>query len=98
MDRLADQIDRAAAALATVDHRVPRLLPAAEAFGADDTGRPGRLGRRLHETWAAVLQARVDEAAELATRLSDLAESVRSNARDYAATDDAVRHRFLRGL
>jgi hypothetical protein len=98
MDQLADQLDQAAAALTTMDHRVPRLLPGAGAFGADDTGRPGRLGRQLHETWAAVLQARAEEAAGLSGRLSGLAQSVRSGSRDYAETDETVRRRMLRGL
>ncbi len=98
MDRLADQIDQAAAALTTMDNRVPRLLPGAGVFGADDAGRPGRLGQRLHESWAAVLQARADEAAGLSRRLSELAQSVRSGSRDYAETDEVVRRRLLRGL
>ncbi|GAA4596313.1 uncharacterized protein YukE [Actinoplanes octamycinicus] len=98
MDRLADRIDQAAATLATMDRRVPELVPGAAAFGADDAGRPGRIGRRLHEDWAAVLRARAGEAAGLAGRLSEMAEAVRANSRDYAETDNAVQHRFLRGL
>ena len=98
MDRIADRIDQAVADLTTMDHRVPQLLPSAGAFGADDVGRPGRMGRRLHEAWAAVLQARADEAAGLAVRLTDLAHSVRGTSRDYARTDESVRHRLLRGL
>ncbi|MFI1994596.1 hypothetical protein [Actinoplanes sp. NPDC020271] len=98
MDRLADQIDQAVAALTTMDRRVPQLLPAAAAFGADDTGRPGRLGRQLHDSWTAVLQARAEEAAGISQRLSDLAQAVRSNSRGYAETDETVRRRFLKGL
>ncbi|WIM96825.1 type VII secretion target [Actinoplanes oblitus] len=98
MDQLADHIDRAAETLATMDRRVPGLLPAAAAFGADDAGRPGRVGQRLHQELGAVLRARADEAAGLARRLSDLSDAVRSSARDYAETDTAVQHRFLRGL
>ena len=98
MDRLADRIDQAAATLTTMDRRVPELLPVAGAFGADDTGRPGRIGRRLHESWAAVLQARAGEAAGLAERVSGLAQAVRAGSRDYAATDVAVERRLLRGL
>jgi uncharacterized protein YukE len=98
MDRLADQLDQAAATLTTMDRRVPELLPGAGAFGADDTGRPGRVGRRLHESWAEVLRARAGEAAGLAERLSDLAHAVRAGSRDYAETDATVRRRLLRGL
>ncbi|AEV81395.1 hypothetical protein ACWT_0383 [Actinoplanes sp. SE50] len=98
MDRIADRIDQAAAELSTIDRRAPHLLPGPGAFGADDVGRPGRLGHRLHERWAAVLQARADEAAGLSGRLTDLAQSVRSTSRDYSQTDESVRHRLLRGL
>ncbi|BCJ43928.1 hypothetical protein GCM10010168_67310 [Actinoplanes ianthinogenes] len=98
MDRLADRIDQAAAALATMDRRASDLLPAGDAFGADDTGRPGRIGRRLHEEWTTVLRARAGEAAGLARQVSDLAHAVRAGSRDYAETDAAVQHRFLRGL
>lgn len=98
MDRLADQIDHAAATLATMDHRVPSLAPAAAAFGAQEAGRPGRIGRALYAGWTAVLAARAREAAEAAERLSEIAASVRRSARDYAATDDTVRRRFERGL
>ncbi|KUL32301.1 type VII secretion target [Actinoplanes awajinensis] len=97
MDRLADRIDQAAAALTTMDRRVPELLPVAGAFGADDAGRPGRIGQRLHESWSAVLRARSAEAAGLAGRLSEMAHSVRASSQDYAETDAAAQRR-LRGL
>jgi hypothetical protein len=98
VDRLADQIDRVAAALATMDRRVPALAPGAAAFGADEAGRPGRIGRALYAGWTAVLAARAREAVEAAGRLDGIAGSVRAGARDYAETDDAVRRRFERGL
>lgn len=98
MDRLADQIDHAAAALATMDQRLPALVPSAAAFGADDSGRPGRIGRALYAAWTAVLAARAREAADASESLTRLAGSVRSSGRDYTLTDDAVRRRFERGL
>ena len=96
MDHLADRLDRAADTLATVDRRLPALTVAATAFGADDAGVPGRLGRALHARWAAVLEAREREAADLAGRLTEAAGAVRAVARDYAATDDTVRRRLER--
>lgn len=98
MDRLADRIDHAAAVLATMDRRVPELSPAAADFGADDTGRPGRIGRALYAGWTTVLAARAREAADASAELTEMARSVRATAGDYAATDDAVRRRLRRGL
>jgi excreted virulence factor EspC (type VII ESX diderm) len=98
VDRLADQIDSAAAALATVDRQLPSLAPGAAAFGADDTGRPGRIGRALYAGWTAVLAARSREAADASAALSEIARSVRASTQAYAETDEAVRHRFHRGF
>lgn len=98
MDRLADQIDAAADALTTMERRLPVLAPSAAAFGADDAGRPGRIGRAVYAGWTAVLAARAREAADASTRLSGVAESLRSSAQHYATTDDAVRRRFQRGF
>ena len=96
MDHLADRLDRAADTLAMVDRRLPALTVAASAFGADDAGVPGRLGRALHARWAAVLEARGREAADLAGRLAEAAGAVRAVARDYEATDETVRRRLER--
>lgn len=98
MDRLADQIDHAAAALTIMDRRVPELSPGPADFGADEAGRPGRIGRALYAGWTAVLAARAREAAGASVKLTDMARSVRAGARDYADTDDTVRRRFQRGL
>ncbi|WP_433299952.1 hypothetical protein ACQP2F_01690 [Actinoplanes sp. CA-030573] len=96
MDHLADRLDRAADTLSTVDRRLPALAVTATAFGADDAGVPGRLGRALHARWQAVIDARAREAAGLAGRLTDAASSVRATAHDYVATDDTVRRRLER--
>ncbi|MBB2945094.1 hypothetical protein FB565_004827 [Actinoplanes lutulentus] len=98
MDRLADQIDNAAAVLSTMDRQMPLLAPAAAVFGADDSGRPGRIGRALYAGWTSVLATRAREAAAASVSLSEIAQSVRSGARSYADTDETVRHRFQRGL
>jgi hypothetical protein len=98
VDRLAERIDAAADALATMERQLPVLVPSAAAFGADDAGRPGRIGRALYAGWTAVLAARAREAADASQHLTGLAESVRSSAQRYATTDDAVRRRFQRGF
>lgn len=98
MERLADQIDHAAAALATMDRRVSGLVPVAADFGADDSGRPGRIGRALFAGWSTVLAARAREAADASAQLAELARSVRTSSYAYSETDDLVRRRFQRGL
>ena len=98
MDHLADRLDQAADALAEVDRRLPGLAVGAVAFGGDDAGVPGRIGRDLHARWVAALQARSREAADLAGRLTEAAGAVRETARDYDATDDAVRRRMSREM
>jgi alpha-D-ribose 1-methylphosphonate 5-triphosphate synthase subunit PhnG len=99
MEQLADRLDAAADLLTTVDRAVPGLVVPAGSFAADDAGLPGRLGRDLHAHWAAVLDARSQEAAAAAARLADLAQSVRAAQHAYAATDADVARRAegLRG-
>jgi hypothetical protein len=98
MDRLADRLDQAADTLTTMDRRMPGHLVAAKTFGAAHSGGglPGRLGRELHEHWAAVLEARSREAGGAAARLTDMAQSVRATVRHYDETDDLVRQRLKR--
>lgn len=98
MDRLADQIDDAAAVLSTMDRQMSLLTPSAAVFGADEAGRAGRIGRALYAGWTALLAARAREAADASATLTELARSVRDGARAYADTDEAVRHRFHREL
>ncbi|WP_433373410.1 hypothetical protein ACQPZX_01835 [Actinoplanes sp. CA-142083] len=98
MSHLADRLDRAADTFATVDRRLPALAVTASAFGADDAGMPGRLGHELHRRWAAVLEARGREAADLAGQLAEAAGAVRAAHRAYAETDEAVRRRIGREM
>ena len=98
MDQVADRLDQAADTLATVDRAMPGLAVGARAFAADDGGVPGRLGRQLHDRWAAALEARSVEAAGLARQLAEAAGSVRATLRDYTDTDDAVRRRLAREM
>jgi len=98
MERLADRYDRSADTIAAVHRGLPRLEVAAQSFGADNGGLPGRLGRRAHAHWTAVIAARTHEAADALERLTDVAQSLRITARSYAETDDAVARRLERGL
>lgn len=96
MDQLAERVESAVDALTTVDRSVPALVPSDGAFGADDAGVPGRLGRQLHAHWQAVLDARAREAGEAAARLSELARSLRTTEQRYADADAAVARRVER--
>ncbi|HEV7963162.1 MAG TPA: hypothetical protein VGP57_11555 [Actinoplanes sp.] len=96
MEQLADRLHAAADLLATVDRAVPTLTIPAGAFGADDAGVPGRLGRKLHTHWSAVLTARAQEAADTAARLTDLATALQKTELQYAETDKSVSHRVER--
>lgn len=99
MEQMIDQLHAAADLLATVDREVSTLEVPAGAFGADDAaGLPGRLGRRLHSHWSAVLSARAQEAAATAARLTELAAALRETQRHYAETDSAVGQHIERTL
>ncbi len=93
---LAERLADAAGLLATVDRALPGLGVPAGAFAADQPGVPGRVGRALYAHWAAALAARAEEAAETARSLTDMADAVRSTARGYADTDEAVARRLER--
>ena len=96
MDRLADEVENAVAALATVDRNVTALAAGAAVFAAGEAGRPGRIGHRLHAHWGALLSARAREAADAAEHLAGVALSVRAVVRDYAETDESVARRLRR--
>jgi hypothetical protein len=96
MDDLADRLESAADLLSTVDRSVPSLAVPPGAFGADDIGLPGRLGRELHAHWVAVLEARSSEAAEASAHLIGLATALRKTAWDYSETDESVGRRIKR--
>ncbi|MEV6631381.1 hypothetical protein AB0M54_11585 [Actinoplanes sp. NPDC051470] len=95
-DSVATNLSAAASTLSTVDRRLPLLEGSASAFGGDGGGLPGRLGRRLHAHWSAVLEARAREAADTAARLAELAESVRVTQRDYVESDESAARRIKR--
>ncbi|MFI7602765.1 type VII secretion target [Actinoplanes sp. NPDC049681] len=98
MDQLATSLEAAADALTTVDRSLPAHAASPGAFGVDDEGVPGRIGKQLHDHWRAVLTARSREAAETARHLLDLAADVRMTAKTYAETDDETGRRVRRGI
>ncbi|MCA2214552.1 hypothetical protein [Jidongwangia harbinensis] len=98
VDHLASTLDAAADTLTTVDRSVAALAVPAAAFGADDAGAPGRIGRELYARWHAVLAARSREAVDAAAMLAGMAADVRTTARQYTETDDAVGRRLEREL
>lgn len=98
MDDLAERLESAADVLTTVDHSIPALDVPAGAFGATGVGMPGRLGRELHAHWRSVLQARAREAADVAARLSEMAQALRTTQRAYADADEAVARRVEREI
>lgn len=97
IDILADRLSAAADVLTTVDRSVLGLAAPAGAFGADDAGVPGRIGRQLYAHWHASLAARSREAAAAAARLTELADAVRTSSREYSDTDEAAARRIERG-
>ena len=96
IDALAERLAAAADLLTSVDRSVPGLAVSAGAFGADDAGVPGRIGRELHTHWDAALAARSAEAADAASRLAELARSVRHTSEDYTEVDETAGRRFAR--
>ena len=58
MEKLAERLESAADALTTVDRSLAAHASTPGAFGAQDEGTPGRLGRDLHNRWLEVLAAR----------------------------------------
>jgi uncharacterized protein YukE len=98
MEKLADRLESAADALTTVDRSLAAHASTPGAFGAQDEGTPGRLGRQLHDRWLEVLAARAQEAAAAAEHLITLAADVRMANKAYIETDDEVDRRFRRGV
>ena len=96
MEQLTDRLQAAADSLAIVDRSMSVLTVPAGAFAADDAGTPGRLGRRLHAHWSAVLAARAREAADAGARLTDMATALQKTHHEYTETDESVARRVER--
>lgn len=98
MEKLADGLDAAAGALATVERSLPALSVPAGVFGAAGGGLPGSVGRHLFAHWSAVLAARSREAVQATARVNELARALRSADGSYADSDAAARRRLERTL
>ena len=98
LEHIARELDEAAVALTTMERRTSARPVVATELAADEDGLPGTAGRELHTLLTAVLRARARETAGLVHRLTDSARTVRSCLRQYAATDEAARHRFAGDL
>jgi hypothetical protein len=86
LERAGDRLDAGAGALVDAD-------PGAGAFGADNPGRLGELGRMLHHRWSAALTARAREAAAHGARIADSAEVLRAAVSRYRDAESAARAR-----
>ncbi|WP_306210503.1 hypothetical protein [Actinoplanes sp. RD1] len=104
LESILDKLEHVVGELAAVERELPAYEMTRASFGAGDSrfgageGLPGRVAREMREHFAAVLAARSFEAADAATRLRNLATDVRVTDEEYAATDEAVAHRFRRGF
>jgi hypothetical protein len=97
LGELATKLEAASDAIANAGALLNRLDPGARAFGGDVPGRFGELGRQFHNCWTAAIAARTREASDQASRLVDVAESVRQAVSTYHDTEQAERSRHPDG-
>jgi hypothetical protein len=95
-ESIATNLAAAARTLSMMDRGLPSHEGSPAGFGGDGGGVPGRVGRRLHAHWVAVLAARAREAADAAARLTDMADSVRTTQRDYTDSDESAARQIRR--
>ncbi|MFU8851667.1 hypothetical protein ACNAW0_11900 [Micromonospora sp. SL1-18] len=93
---LATGLDEASATLATLARTVTATDPPHPAFGTHAEGRPGEIGRALHQQWTTATGDRAREAHAAATRLAAAAAALRAAADRYVATDESARRRLAR--
>jgi hypothetical protein len=91
--QLADRFEGAGDRLATGAGALADADPGAGAFGADQPGRLGAVGRLLHQRWSAALTGRAREAAAHGARLVDAADLLRVAASRYGEAEQAARAR-----
>jgi hypothetical protein len=95
--QLAQRLEGAGDRLATSG--LVDVDPGARAFGADNPGRLGDVGRMLHHRWSTALTARAREAAAHGARLTDSADALRVAAERYGDAESAARSRHdIEGL
>jgi hypothetical protein len=91
--QLADRFEGAGERLAAGAGALSDADPGAAAFGADQPGRLGAVGRLLHERWSGALAVRAREAAAHGARLVDGADLLRTAAERYGDVDASARSR-----
>jgi hypothetical protein len=91
--QLADRLEGAGNRLAAGAGALADTDPGAAAFGADQPGRLGAVGRMLHQGCSAALGGREREAAAHGARLVDAADLLRTAAARYGEADAAARSR-----
>ncbi|BCJ65046.1 hypothetical protein [Polymorphospora rubra] len=89
----AERFDTVAADLTDAGRRIAATGTAGADLGPPGPGRLGDLTRDLRDRWLAATGARFDEATAAATRLTEVADTLRLLAGRYADTDDAARRR-----
>jgi hypothetical protein len=91
--QLADRLEGAGNRLTAGAGALADIDPGAAAFGADQPGRLGAVGRLLHQRCSAALGGREREAAAHGARLVDAADLLRTAAARYEGTDAEARSR-----
>ena len=91
--QLADRLEGTGERIAAGAGALADADPGAGAFGADQPGRIGAVGRLLHQQWSGALAGRAREAAAHGARLVDSADLLRAAADRYRDTDAAARAR-----
>ncbi|MEV0730364.1 hypothetical protein [Polymorphospora sp. NPDC050346] len=89
----ADRFDAAAGNLTDAARRIAVTGATGADLGPPGPGRLGDLTRDLRDQWLVAAGARCDEATTAATRLAEVADTLRQLAGHYADTDDAARRR-----
>lgn len=93
MGQLADRFAGAGERLAAGAGALADADPGAGAFGADQAGRLGTVGRMLHQRWSGALAGRAREAAAHGARLVDSADLLRAAAEQYRDAEASARSR-----
>jgi hypothetical protein len=97
--QLADRLEGTGERLAAGAGALAEADPGASAFGADQPGRLGAVGRLLHQRWSTALAGRAREAAAHGARLVDGADLLRTAADRYRDAEAAARARHdIEGL
>jgi hypothetical protein len=91
--QLADRFEGAGNRLAAGAGALAGTDPGAAAFGGDQPGRIGAVGRMLHQRVSVALGGREREAAAHGARLVDTADLLRTAAARYESTEAAARAR-----